>query len=100
MGGMSDVTVVNNAAESRFEAQVAEQMVGRIDYVTAANTIDLQHTVVEPGHEGEGIASTMVRAVLERIQTDKPHLKVIPSCPFVKSYIDRHPEFQALLDPR
>lgn len=49
---MSDVTVVNNAADSRFEAQVSGEVVGRVDYVTAGNTIDLTHTVVEPGHEG------------------------------------------------
>ncbi|WP_109471058.1 GNAT family N-acetyltransferase [Ornithinimicrobium cavernae] len=97
---MSEVTVVNNAAESRFEAQVAGEMVGRIEYSTAASTIELRHTVIDPGHEGEGIGSTLVRGVLERLQEDKPTLKVIPSCPFVKSYLDRHPEFHSLLDPR
>lgn len=97
---MSQVTVVNNAAESRFEAQVDGQLVGRIEYVTGPSTIELTHTVVEPGHEGEGIGSKLARGVLERLQEDKPSLKVIPTCPFVNKYIQRHPEFQALLDPR
>lgn len=97
---MSDVTVVNNAADSRFEAQVSGEVVGRVDYVTAGNTIDLTHTVVEPGHEGEGIGSQLVRGVLDYLKVDKPDLVVIPTCPFVKSFIDRHPDYQALLDPR
>ena len=97
---MSEVTVVNNPTESRFEAQVAGEVVGRVDYVTSANTIDLQHTVVEPGHQGEGIASTMVRQVLERLQTDKPTLKVIPTCPYIKGFISKNPEFEPLLDHR
>lgn len=97
---MSEVTVVNNAAKSRFEAQVDGEMVGRVDYVTSGNTIDLQHTVVEPGHEGEGVGSKLVRGVLERLQTEKPSLTVIPTCPFVRSYLQRHPEYQGLVDPR
>lgn len=97
---MSEVTVVNNPAESRFEAQLAGEVVGRIDYTTAGSTIDLTHTEVEPGHEGEGIGSTLVRGALDYLQVDKPNLKVIPTCPFVKIYIDRHPEYQPLLDPR
>jgi len=97
---MSEVTVVNNAAKSRFEAQVDGEMVGRVDYVTSGNTIDLQHTVVEPGHEGEGVGSKLVRGVLERLQVEKPPLTVIPTCPFVRSYLQRHPEYQGLVDPR
>lgn len=97
---MSDVTVVNNAEESRFEARIDGEMVGRLDYVTSANTIDLQHTVVDPGHEDEGIGGQLVRRVLERLQSDKPHLTVIPTCSFVRSYLQEHPEFQDLLDPR
>ncbi|MCK0112748.1 N-acetyltransferase [Ornithinimicrobium sp. F0845] len=97
---MSEVIVVNNAAESRFEAQVEGETVGWIDYVTGANTIDLTHTEVEPGHEGEGIGSKLVRGVLERLQEEKPALTLVATCPFVKKYVHRHPEFQPLLDPR
>lgn len=97
---MSEVTVVNNPAESRFEAQVDGEMVGRVEYVTGANTIELTHTVVEPGHEGEGIGSKLVRGVLERLQEEKPALTLVATCPFVKKYVQRHEEFQPLLDPR
>lgn len=96
---MSEVTVVNNPTESRFEAQVDGLMAGRVDYVTSGSSIDLQHTVVEPGHEGEGIAATMVRQVLERLQVDKPRLTVIPTCPYIKRFLSKNPEFQALTDP-
>lgn len=95
---MSEVTVVNNPAESRFEAQMAGEVVGHIDYTTAGDTIDLRHTEIQPGHEGEGIGSTLVRGALDSLRADQPNLTVIPTCPFVKSYLDRHPEFQSLLD--
>lgn len=96
---MSEITVVNNPAESRFEAQIDGKMAGRIDYVTSGSTIDLQHTVVEPGHEGQGVASTMVREVLERLQADKPRLTVIPTCPYVQRFLVKNPEFQSLTHP-
>ena len=50
-------------------------------------------TSVAPGHEGEGVGSKLVRGVLERLQAEKPPLTVIPTCPFVRSYLQRHPEY-------
>lgn len=96
---MSDVTVVNNPTDSRFEAQVDGEVVGRVDYVTSGTTIELTHTVVEPEQEGKGIASTLVRQVLERLQTDKPRLTVIPTCPYITRFVQKNPEFQTLVDP-
>ena len=39
--------------------------------------------------------SILMRAVLENVRAQG--LKVVPACPFVADFIDRHPEFADLL---
>jgi len=46
--------------------------------------------------EGRGVGSKLIRAALDSAR-DRG-LKVIPICPFVKAFIVRHPEYQALVE--
>lgn len=93
---MSEVTVVNVPDSSRFEARIGDETVGRIEYVAGPTTIELVHTIVDPGHEGEGIGGALAHGALEQLQAQDPPLRVIATCPFVRSYLQRHPEFAAL----
>ncbi|MFN3380760.1 MAG: GNAT family N-acetyltransferase, partial [Runella zeae] len=45
--------------------------------------------------EGQGIGSILAKHVLDYAQTH--HLKVRPLCPFIKAYIQRHPEYEPLV---
>jgi predicted GNAT family acetyltransferase len=66
------------------------------DYHAAGNgTLNFSHTFVPPELRGRGIADELVRQALEDVLARG--LKVIPSCWFVRRYIDRHPRYQALL---
>ena len=51
-------------------------------------------TEVPPKYEGRGIGKELVQGVLEDIRRKK--LKVVPQCPFVATYIRRHPEWMDL----
>ena len=44
--------------------------------------------------EGHGIGSALVRGVLDIARAQG--MKVVPVCPFVKGYMDRHPEYADL----
>jgi predicted GNAT family acetyltransferase len=56
-------------------------------------TLNFWHTYVPPELRGKGIADELVRKALDDVL--ERGLKVIPSCWFVRVYIDRHPEYQA-----
>jgi uncharacterized protein len=56
------------------------------------NTLDLIHTEVDSDLEGQGIGSKLVRGTLDYIRAN--HLHMIPTCPFVRQFVARHPEYQ------
>ena len=79
-------TLVDNAAEKRYELDLGDGM-ALAEYVLGHGLIVLTHTEVPPKYEGQG--------VLEDIRRKK--LKVVPQCPFVATYIRRHPEWMDLV---
>lgn len=88
------VPVRDNPAESRFEAQVGDDL-AIAQYVRRPGQIAFTHTVVPTALEGRGIGSRLVRAALDHAKAEG--LAVVPSCQFVAAYIRRHPEYQTLV---
>ena len=94
---MSDqpVTVRDDAEESRFEAVDESGVVaGFAAYRRYPDRIVFTHTVVDDAFEGRGVGSTLVRLALDAVRDEG--LRVVPQCPFVRSYIERHPEYAVL----
>ncbi|SDS40084.1 GNAT family N-acetyltransferase [Microlunatus soli] len=90
------VTVVDAADQHRYEAHGDEdQLLGFVDYRRDGEVITFTHTEVLPAAEGNGIGSTLARTVLDRARADG--LGVVPQCPFIKRWIDRHPDYADLV---
>jgi len=85
---MGDPTVTDNAEGHRYEITVDGTVAGFIDYHDRGERRALNHTEIDPAYEGQGLASTIARAALDDIRSRG--LVVLPYCPFVRSYIDRH----------
>jgi predicted GNAT family acetyltransferase len=79
---------------SRFEARV-DGRVARVDYERDGDTLTLYHTEVPRELQGRGVAATVVRAVLDHARVHG--LRVVPACSYVRAYMFRHPDTQALL---
>ena len=94
---MSDVQVTNNEAEKRYEARVDGELAGSAYYDTADDLIVFTHTEVDDDYEGQGVGSTLARAALDDVRADGRR-KVVPRCPFIKGWIDRHPDYRDLLE--
>ena len=67
-----------------------------LEYRRAPGKIYFVHTEVPPDFRHHGIADVLAHAGLEYARAQ--HLSVIAICPFVASYIARHPEYQPLLE--
>jgi uncharacterized protein len=90
----------DNPAELRYELLLDGQRVGEIRYRIEGDSVALVHTEIDPGYEGHGFGTRLVEeALLDLREQGRP---VIPICPLVRRYIDRHLEFADLVvrDPR
>lgn len=58
-------------------------------------TLDLLHTVVPPEEQGQGVGSGLVEHVF--VYAREQSKRIVPSCPFVRAWLDEHPEYQALV---
>ena len=63
-------------------------------YRLSPGVVDYLHTEVPKQLEGHHLGSQLARAALEWARDQK--LRVIPTCPFVRGYIRRHPEYRSL----
>ena len=88
------VTVVHNEAAHRFEADLGGQ-VAVADYRRNGHMIYFTHTETPVAYRGRGIACQVVQRALEYAKAHE--LTVVPLCSFVASYIEEHPQYQALL---
>lgn len=86
--------VVDNRAEQEFTLDAGG---GRAvaAYQLEGGVIVFTHTAVPPALEGRGIGGRLVRGALD--QARDRGLKVAPQCPFVRAYVERHPEYRDLL---
>jgi uncharacterized protein len=89
------VTVTDVPEQHRFEAQVDGEPAGFVDYRLGENVIVFIHTEVDDAFEGAGVGSQLAAAALDAAR--ERGLKVVPQCPFIRSYIERHPEYEALV---
>lgn len=90
----SKMQVTRNAPANRFE--VASEPAAFLHYAQSGGHLRLIHTEVPAALRGRGYAAALARAALEYARDQ--HLRVVPSCPFVRSYLARHPEFAGLTD--
>jgi uncharacterized protein len=85
--------VRDNTELNRFELD-ADGHIAFSNYKRSDGLLTILHTEVPKELEGRGIGSALVRGLLEIARAQG--LKVHAVCPFVKSYLDRHPEYSNL----
>jgi predicted GNAT family acetyltransferase len=88
-------TLIDNRDKNRFEFRIGDQ-VAVADYSIQGDVVSIPHVGVPKALEGQGIASALVLSVLKNLEERK--LKLIPICPFVVTYVQRHPEWKKLLN--
>ena len=83
------VQVRLNEAANRYEMEVGGTM-AVAEYRREGEVVTLTHTEVPRELEGKGIASTLIAGVLADLRGRG--LTIVPECPFVARYVERHKE--------
>ncbi len=92
---MAGATVTDAPERSRFEAVVDGSPAGFVAYRTRPGEITFTHTEVDDAFAGQGVGGALARAALDAARARG--LAVLPRCPFVRSWIAKHPEYVELV---
>ncbi len=89
---MTVTNVTNNLDAHRYEAEIDGKPAGFAEYQLTDALVVFTHTEVDPTFEGQGVGSALARFALDGIVADGTR-KALAVCPFIKGWIERHPEY-------
>ena len=89
--------VTDNRSASRYEVHVGAELAGFVEYQLRRHdtVISLVHTEVSDAFQGQGLAAILARHTLDDAR--KRGLGVLPFCPYINSWIKKHPEYTDLV---
>ncbi len=82
-------------ASGRYVVSVDGVDAGFSKYRERDGIVTFRHTEVDPSFEGKGLGSALARGALD--DTRARGLRVKAQCPFIASYLERHPEYQDII---
>ncbi|MFC7533495.1 GNAT family N-acetyltransferase [Actinoplanes sp. GCM10030250] len=89
-------TVTDVPERERFEARdETDALAGVVTYQLSGNIIVYTHTEVDPAFEGNGAGSALARAVMDDARSKSR--TVVPMCPFISGWLDKHPEYEKIV---
>lgn len=92
---MSDIQISDQPALEYYQIDVNGARAGLAAYEIDGDVIAFTHTEIDDAHGGQGLGSRLIRHALDDARARG--LKVRPICPFVKTWIRRHEDYQDLL---
>ena len=90
-----DIEFADAPDRHRYELRSPDELIGIVAYQLDGDVITLVHTEVGSAHGGQGYAAVLARGALDDARSRG--LRVVPSCPYVASYVEKHPEYADLI---
>jgi predicted GNAT family acetyltransferase len=88
--------VRDNPEQRRYEITVGDELTGFVRYVRRGGRAYFVHTEIDPKLEGGGLGSALARGALDA-QRELGE-QVVPLCPFIRGFVERHPEYADVVD--
>ena len=89
--------VTHDTTAERYLITVDGRDAGYADYIQGDGVRDFHHTVIDPEFRGQGLSKPLIQAALD--DTRAAGDKVRPLCSAVAGVIEKHPEYQDLVQP-
>lgn len=89
---MTEPSIIRNQDAHRYEARSGERLAGVAEYRERGDRTIFTHTEVDSAFEGQGVGTALAAAALkDAVERGRV---IVPLCPFIASYLRRHPEFE------
>ena len=89
------IAIADDADSQRYVIRVDGKRAGLLQYRLRPELIELVHTEIYEEFEGRGLGSQLISFTLQDAR--ERGLAVLPSCPFVNDYIQRHRQYVDLV---
>jgi uncharacterized protein len=89
--------VAANEDEGRYEIFVDDELAGYTKFSVHGDIATFPHTEMASEFEGQGLAKQLVREALDDVRARG--LRIVVTCPFVRGFLEKNPEYQDLLAP-
>lgn len=90
------IAVRNDVDNHRYVLELDGERAGMAVYHVRGGRNYFVHTEVDPGHEGEGLGSALAQNALDDVRARGE--QIVPLCPFITAWLNRHPDYQDLID--
>jgi predicted GNAT family acetyltransferase len=95
-----DLVIADVPERSRYEALEDDVLAGVAEYLRAerpeeGEVVVFTHTVVDADYEGRGVGGALARFALDDAR--RRGARVVAQCPFVRGWLERHPEYDELV---
>ena len=95
---MSEHIITHNAETHRFEVHESGHTAYLQYYQLPDGVVDFAETETPLEIRGRGIATAIIKGALEWARSQG--YRIVPGCPFVATYVNRHTEYSDLLASR
>lgn len=85
-----EIAIADEPAEARYVIDADGARAGFLSYRLQDGQISLLHAEIDPAVEGRGLGGQLTAFALDDARARD--LSVLPVCPFVKAYIEHHPD--------
>lgn len=91
------VEVRKDHSLNQYTILADDRQVGFAAYSETDGEIAFTHTEVDPAEQGNGYAAILVRFALDDVKATSEK-RVVPACSYVAKFVEKHPEYQELVD--
>ncbi|MGW5580860.1 GNAT family N-acetyltransferase [Micromonospora chokoriensis] len=91
------VDIRHDPIHKKYDAWHEGETIGLLVYEHIAGRIIVTHAAVEPEHRGNGIGTKLIAYALDDIRTTGEPVSV--TCPVVRAFIERNPQYASLVAP-
>ena len=88
--------VRDDPVNHRYVLELDGEIAGLAVYHIRGGRYFFVHTEIQPGHEREGLGSVLAQSALDDVRSKGG--KIVPLCPFIAAWLERHPDYGDMVD--